>query len=64
MNKPVTLWYVFDNEKNKWIYNHLENGHFIGKPFPKSDAQKGWLKQSWAAKHQFIDDEYKVIGHG
>ena len=44
--KPVTAFYRFDKESQKWVHNHIEDGHKLLPEQPRmerSKSQKGYL---------------------
>jgi len=60
--KIVTLWYKFDNEKNKWVYNHLlEKLTFDKKPIPKFEKQIVWNNYKWKKVFALLNKKRKVI---
>jgi hypothetical protein len=64
MNKPVTLWHVFDKKRQRWDFNHLENGHAPydqQKPLPHSDAQNWWPDKTWMKWHKYLNPKGKVV---
>lgn len=67
--KPITSWYGWNPDTEKWVFNHIENGHSKdhfptkklddeGKPFP---AQRSWHTGRWKKEHAHLDDNDKII---
>jgi len=64
--KPVTAWFrkriINSVLQEKFSFNHLEDGHLVGRPVPKLKAQSGWLKEEWQPHHGYIDSECRLHG--
>jgi hypothetical protein len=54
---PITKWERFDEEKNTWKHNHIEERLSAEEiPTPKSDEQKrSWPKGRWRKKFKYLD---------
>lgn len=54
MNKKiVTAWYKFNKQKNKFVFNHYEEGYNEEQLIPESNIpkqQKDWNKSEWRKK--------------
>lgn len=58
MNKPITEWLAFDDEKRRFVFNHIEDGHVPRSqelPTAVSDNQrKAWAKKLWIRRHSHL----------
>ena len=56
--KPVTVWKRFDEKKEIWKHNHIEDGHVTGEvPTPKTVEQaESWKSAYWWKQFGEIDN--------
>ena len=53
----VTAWYVFEEQPNAYVFNHLENGHTTNtKPTAKFPSQSWWPSKQWRHEHGYLDE--------
>ena len=58
IGKPVTKWYVWNDELLQFKYNHYEEGH-CESGTPKTDDMeiaRIWAKSDWLGKHAIMVD--------
>lgn len=59
--KKITIWEKFNEKKQIWEHNHIEDGHIIAnKPTGTKEQNIAWMKGTWRYFHKHLDSNHVV----
>ena len=62
--KPITVWYRFNTDRQRWEHNHYEEGQCgidAKHPQPRSEAQEAWRGMKWLWRRKSITADKRIV---